>query len=200
MSDVSWIILEKRCWKEAERNKKAGRIPVHDDVGSAKNLFPKRQRNAQQDTKTQWSLLVFRCLGAKEHILKLGGFTFSFAEITDEMSTETGFREGGIRFQNTIYPHVVRKSRRFSSFFGVFIRSRGKKDALRPRVAGGGFAASVSSLALASFLLFYREPRTAECFLGGKAPFVGPASRVRQKKKSRWTLTNACRGGRLYFR
>ena len=93
----------KKCRKEAEKQKKAGRIPVRENVGSAKNLLPERQRNAQQDTKTQWSLLVFRCLGAKEHILKLGGFTFSFAEITDEMSTENGFREGGIRFQNTIY-------------------------------------------------------------------------------------------------
>ncbi len=88
------------------RQKKAGRIPVRENVGSAKNLLPERQRKAQQDTKTQWSLLVFRCMGAKEHILKLGGFTFSFAEITDEMSTETRFREGGIRLQNTIYPHI----------------------------------------------------------------------------------------------
>ena len=100
---VSASFLEKRYWKEAGRNKKAGRIPVYDDVGSAKNPLPERQRNAQQDTKTQWSLLVFRCLGAKELFLKLGGFTSSFAEITDKMSTETGFHEGGIRFQNTIY-------------------------------------------------------------------------------------------------
>ena len=53
-------------------------------VGSSKNLLPERQRNAQQDTETQWSLLVFRCLGAKERTLKLGGFTYAFAEITDE--------------------------------------------------------------------------------------------------------------------
>ena len=134
------IIFGKKSWKEAGRNKKAGRIPVYDDVGSAKNPLPERQRNAQQDTKTQWSLLVFRCLGAKEHILKLGGFTSSFAEITDKMSTETGFREGGIRFQNTIYPHVVRKSRRFSAFFGVFIKSREKgrfASPLRWGTAGG---------------------------------------------------------------
>ena len=55
-------------------------------VGSSKNLLPERQRNAQQDTETQWSLLVFRCLGAKERTLKLGGFTYAFAEITDVMS------------------------------------------------------------------------------------------------------------------
>ena len=98
------------------KNKKAGRIPVCENVGSAKNLLPERQRNAQQDTKTQWSLLVFRCLGAKEHILKLGGFTFSFAEITDEMSTENGFREGGTRFQNTIYT-LFRENQAFFRLF-----------------------------------------------------------------------------------
>ena len=98
------------------KTKKAGRIPVRENVGSAKNLLLRRQRNAQQDTKTQWSLLVFRCLGAKEHFLKLGGFTFSFAEITEKMSTETGFREGGIRFQNTIYTLF----REIQAFFRLF--------------------------------------------------------------------------------
>ena len=39
---------------------------MRDDEGPAKNPLPGRQRNAQQDTKTQWSLLVFHCLGAKE--------------------------------------------------------------------------------------------------------------------------------------
>ena len=86
-----------------EKTKKAGRIPVRENVGSAKNLLPERQRNVQQETKTQWSLLVFRSLGAKELILKLGGFTFSFAEITDKKNTENGFCESGTRFQNTIY-------------------------------------------------------------------------------------------------
>ena len=83
--------------------KKAGRFPIREYEGPAKNLLLKRQRNAQQDTKTQWSLLVFRGLGAKEHILKLGGFTFSFAEITDKMSTESNFCRSGKRFQTTIY-------------------------------------------------------------------------------------------------
>lgn len=54
--------------KRSGKDKKAGRIPVRENVGSAKNLLPERQRNAQQDTKTQWSLLVFRCPGVKEHI------------------------------------------------------------------------------------------------------------------------------------
>ena len=50
----------------ASEYKKAGRIPVCDDVGSAKNPFPKQQRNAQQDTKTHWSLLVYFDSGTKE--------------------------------------------------------------------------------------------------------------------------------------
>ena len=115
------VFLEKDVFPGGngrKETKKAGRIPVRENVGSAKNLLPERQRNAQQDTKTQWSLLVFRSLGAKEHILKLGGFTFSFAEITDKMSTETGFREGGTRFQNTIYTLLQESQASFSSFFG----------------------------------------------------------------------------------
>jgi hypothetical protein len=62
-------------------------------VGSFKNLLPERQRNAQQDTETQWSLLVFRCLGAKERTLKLGGFTYAFAEITDENELRIRLRQ-----------------------------------------------------------------------------------------------------------
>ena len=45
--------------------KKAGRIPIREDVGPTKNLLKKRQRNVQQDTKTQWSLLVHFCSAAK---------------------------------------------------------------------------------------------------------------------------------------
>ena len=100
---IRHLFFEKKLLETNERDKKAGRIPVRENVGSAKNPLLRRQRNAQQDTKTQWSLLVFQCLGAKEQILKLGGFTFSFAEITDGMSSETGFRMGGICFQKTIY-------------------------------------------------------------------------------------------------
>jgi len=48
--------------------KKAGRFPVRVREGPAKNLFLKRQKNAQQDKKTQWSLLVYFDSGTKELI------------------------------------------------------------------------------------------------------------------------------------
>ena len=117
---VSFFRKKCFCGKLTGKTKKAGRIPVRENVGSAKNLLPERQRNAQQDTKTQWSLLVFRCLGAKELILKLGGFTFSFAEITDGMSSETGFCTSGIRFRKTIYT-LLGENQAFSSLFSVIL-------------------------------------------------------------------------------
>jgi hypothetical protein len=54
--------------------KKAGRFPVRVREGPAKNLLPRRQKNAQQDRKTQWSLLVFSYLVAKETNSNLAGF------------------------------------------------------------------------------------------------------------------------------
>ena len=58
--------------------------------------------------------------GAKELILKLGGFTFSFAEITDGMSSENEFRTGGIRFQKTIYT-LLEENQAFSRLFLVIL-------------------------------------------------------------------------------
>ena len=69
--------------------KKAGRYPIREIVGSAKNPLKKRQRNVQQDTKTQWSLLEYFAFLSKRAFLKLGGFTISFAEITDVMNLES---------------------------------------------------------------------------------------------------------------
>lgn len=110
------IFFLEKMLEGGGKKQKSRTHPRVDDVGSAKNPLPERQRNAQQDTKRQWSLLVFRCLGAKELFLKLGGFTSSFAEITDKMSTETGFHEGGIRFQNTIYT-LFRENQAFIRLF-----------------------------------------------------------------------------------
>ena len=60
----------KGTQKEADvaDTKKAGRFPVRVREGPAKNLFQKRQKNAQQDTMTQWSLLVYFDSGTKELI------------------------------------------------------------------------------------------------------------------------------------
>ena len=50
----------------------------------------------------------------------------------------------------------------FSGKTNIFLEKRDeRKDAMRPRVAGDGFAASVASLTLDS-LFYYREPRTAK--------------------------------------
>jgi len=50
----------------------------------------------------------------------------------------------------------------FPFFYEIFSVFEEKKDALHPRVAGGGFAASESSLALDS--LHDREARPAEYY------------------------------------
>ena len=53
---------------------------MRDDEGPAKNLLQKRQRNAQQDTKTQWYFAgVFLFLEQKSNF-KLGWFSSSFVE------------------------------------------------------------------------------------------------------------------------
>ena len=41
---------------------------MRGDEGPTKNLFLKRQRNAQQDTKALWSLLVFLIQEQKGYI------------------------------------------------------------------------------------------------------------------------------------
>ncbi len=84
--------------------------------------------------------------------MKLGRFTISFAETVDEMSLEAGFRIGGTRF-HTINYTLFRESQEVFPTFSDYFLSRGREqDALRPRVAGGGFAASVS-LTLGIFCL-----------------------------------------------
>ena len=97
--------------------------------------------------------------------MKLGGFTSSFAEITDKMSTETGFREGGTRFQRTIYPHVARKSSRFPAFFGKTMTLRERKDAFASTLRWGRLR-RLGKLAGARTFLLDRETRMARVFEG----------------------------------
>ncbi|MBQ7731056.1 MAG: hypothetical protein IJT68_04370 [Lentisphaeria bacterium] len=91
--------------------------------------------------------------------MKLGRFTFSFAEITDQMSTKIGFREGGTRFQNTIYTLLQENQAGFSPFFGQIITMWERKDAPRPRFAWGGFAASVNSFARVRQIMLPRDAK-----------------------------------------
>ena len=73
-------------------NKKAGRFPIRAYEGPTKNLLKRRQRNAQQDTMTHWSLLVYFVPFEQKRLFKLGRFSYAFAENTNEMSLGGGFR------------------------------------------------------------------------------------------------------------
>ena len=57
-----------------QNTKKAGRFPIRDDEGPAKNLLLRRRKNAQQDTKTLWSLAGFSNSVAKDVKSNLAGF------------------------------------------------------------------------------------------------------------------------------
>ena len=61
---------------------------------------------------------IFRNLEQKG-FLKLGWFTSSFAEITDEKSTEPESPRCGIRFRTIIYPLNRGKSSTVSAFFRI---------------------------------------------------------------------------------
>jgi hypothetical protein len=62
-------------WKAGDANiKKAGRFPVRVREGPAKNLLPRRQKNAQQDTKTQCFLCWYFYPGSKRDKYNLAGF------------------------------------------------------------------------------------------------------------------------------
>lgn len=71
--------------------KKAGRIPMRVREGPAKNLLSRRQRNVQQETKTQWSLAGISNLIATKSNQNLAGFLELFAEITDVKNIEPWF-------------------------------------------------------------------------------------------------------------
>lgn len=75
-------------WTRPSEHKKAGRFPIRTSVGPTKNLLSKRQRDAQQDTVTLWSLAGLFRFESKKQFLKLGRFTDVFAEITDENELE----------------------------------------------------------------------------------------------------------------
>ena len=55
------------------KKEKAGRFPMRDDVGPAKNPIPRRQRNAQQGTRIQCSCWSISYSESKESIENLAG-------------------------------------------------------------------------------------------------------------------------------
>ena len=82
MAEVKYLDL-------AFEHKKSRTLPMRVREGPAKNLRLKRRKNAQQDTKTLWSLAGFSI--SRKNLIKLGRFSRTFAEITDVMSTESDF-------------------------------------------------------------------------------------------------------------
>ena len=66
---------EQSCARGRVRKmKKAGRYPVRVQEGPAKNPLNRRKRNAQQDTRTLWSLAGISNSRSKDTILNLVGF------------------------------------------------------------------------------------------------------------------------------
>ena len=84
--------------------------------GPTKNLFLRRQRNAQQDTKAECLLLVYFVLRNKSAIYKLGRFSRAFAEINVEMSLK--LVPNGMESASKINLHPGdRKIKLFPDFF-----------------------------------------------------------------------------------
>jgi len=109
--------------------KKAGRFPIRERVGPAKNLLQRRteKRPAGQ---TQWSLLAFR-LWSKRANLKLGGFTRSFAEITDKKSLEPDFRWLRDRIPTDNLHPAAEKIKTHSDYLEGFPRGE-RIDSIKP--------------------------------------------------------------------
>ena len=104
--------------------------------GPAKNLLPKRLETAQQDTKTQRSLLVF-LLGSKNVCFKLGRFSCIFAEIRDKNELETEFltdRNVFLEFNLHLVPFFSSSFPFFFRYFKVRIRVHALLGALRALV------------------------------------------------------------------
>ena len=58
---------------------------------------------------------------------KLGGFTYTFAEITDVKNSEPGFPCGKLRFQKTIYISLREKSSSGTGNLGLFSKKNEKR-------------------------------------------------------------------------
>ena len=86
---------------------------------------PTTTENAQQDTKTLWSLAGFQIRGSKRAIFELGGLAYAFAEITDVKNSEPDPIPGN-PFQFVIYPPLRRKSSPQTKnllFFSLYVQN-----------------------------------------------------------------------------
>ena len=79
-----------------------------EDEGPAKNLLVKQQGNAQQDTKTLWSIAGIFHFHEQKSYIKLGRFSSSFAEITDKKNTKLELSTmGGHTVSYINLPHIL---------------------------------------------------------------------------------------------
>ena len=94
-------------------------------------------------------LLVFRTRNRKNHYKTWSVFIlFWWSTAENELGSQVSQRWNPIP-NNNLHP-ATGKSSRFSEFFGLFMRLSRKWGCFASRFAGGGFAASESSLALDS--------------------------------------------------
>ena len=91
--------------------KKAGRIPIRERIGPAKNLLKKRkERRPARHKGTMVSAGVFCIILEQKRCFKLGGFMRSFAENTDVKSFESRFRWLRKTKFNYKYTLIVKKN------------------------------------------------------------------------------------------
>ena len=82
---------------------------------------PTTTENAQQDTKTLWSLAGFQICGSKRAIFELGGFAYAFAEITDVKSLKPDSGKLGKAIPKPIYMHSRKNQMLFLLFLVFFL-------------------------------------------------------------------------------
>ena len=113
--------------------KKAGRYPLRERVGPAKNLLKKRkERRPARHKGTMVSAGVFCIILEQKRCFKLGGFMRSFAKNTDVKSLEQNPAGSGKQFQIIIYPRSIQMSSKERLFTTSFYL---KKDTWHPLTA-----------------------------------------------------------------
>ena len=114
---LGWIILCIRGHRPG--TKKAGRFPVRDEEGPAKNLLLKRWVYAQQDTSTQWSLQVFH-IQQQKICNQTWPVFIVFCGNNRCKEPGSDFRMPENQIQTLIYPSFRKKSSPILFFLEVF--------------------------------------------------------------------------------